>query len=306
MRRWCNTVVASAAVLAASAGFSRGACAAAPASAAEPPLPSQRAGHVGIDAALTASPHGPTVSTLGAALRLSAEYRFASGLGLSLAGGTSSVSLDVEGQRSRSGTFPGNVLLGVRLERAPFPGLQLGASLRAGAPLALYPGGIDDNRLAELAYAMAAAAQGFVEPFLWQPNVVPVVLGAQATLRTVDWLTMRAQLAPAHLISVNQRPSRWAIATQLDAAAAFRPFLAHVGLNHFASTLPLENRDRAQLALRAGAGALLDEQRVLLDVSMGLDDPYGAFQSAPHPWWGVSIVVESSFGTAIPASRSRP
>jgi hypothetical protein len=260
------------------------------------PPPAQAQAQLGIAAAMTTSPSGPTVRSLGAALQLAGEYRFGSGLGLSIAGGASSVALDIEGQAPRSGTFPGNLLLGLSLERWLHPGLEGQASVRAGAPLALYPGGIDDNRLAELAYGMAASAHGFREPFLWQPNVVPVIVGARARLHALGWLTLGAQLEPAWLLSVNQRPSRWAHAAQLEAAASFQPFVAQLGLTHFASTLPLENRDRAQTALRGGAGALVHGQRVVLDVSIGLDGPYGALQSAPHPWWGIGVSADLSWG----------
>lgn len=265
----------------------------------------QRAARVKLATAMTTSPSGPTVRSLGAASRLAGEYRFASGLGVSLEGGASAVSLDLEGQGSRSGTFPGNLLLGLSFERWLQPRLQVAASFRAGAPLALYPGGIDDNRLAELAYAMAASAGGFREPYLWQANVVPLVAAARASFHPLDWLTLSGQLAPAHLLSVNQRPSRWASATQLDAAASFQPFVAHLGLSHFANTLPLENRDRDQAALRFGAGALVYGQRLMLDAAIGLDGPYGALQSAPHPWWGIGISADMSFGAELPPDETR-
>jgi hypothetical protein len=274
--------------------------------ALEPVLPQRGGAHLGIEAAMTTSPNGPTVDTLGGALRLAGDYRFPSGLGVSLEGGVSTVSLEIEGQSPRQGTFFGNALLGVSFERWLRPGLNAGASLRVGAPLALYPGGIDDNRLAELAYMMAASAQGFRDPFLWQANVVPLVLSARASHSASEWLTLSGQLAPAYLISVNQRPSRLAVASQVDAAAVFQPLVAHVGLTHFISTLPLENRERDQLAVRFGAGALLHGQRYLLDLSIGLDNPYGAFQSDPHPWWGIGIVAEVSFGAGTPALAEAP
>jgi hypothetical protein len=271
--------------------------------ALEPGLPQRRVAHLGVEAALTTSPNGPTVDSLGGAMRVAGDYRFASGLGVSVEGGVSTVSLEIEGQSPRAGTFFGNALLGVSFERSLRPGLDAAASLRVGAPLALYPGGIDDNRLAELAYGMAASAQGFREPFIWQANVAPLVLGVRAGLRANEWLMLSGQIAPAYLISVNQRPSRLAVASQVDAAAVFQPLVAHVGLSHFVSTLPLENRERDQLAVRLGAGVLLHGQRYMLDLSIGLDDPYGAFQSDPHPWWGIGIVADVEFGADTPTSK---
>lgn len=259
-------------------------------------LPPARAAHAGVDAMLTTSPSGPTVSSLGGALRLAGDYRFPNGLGVSLEGGIASVSLDVERQRTRSGTFPGNLLLGLFFERRLRPQLELGANFRVGAPFALYPGGIDDNRLADLAYSMAASAQGFREPLIWQMNVVPVTLGAQATLQALDWLTLTGQLAPSYLISVNQRPSRVTVTSHVDAAATLQSLVVHVGVTHFVSALALENRHLDQLALRCGAGAVVSGQRWMLDLSIGLDAPYGAFESAPHPWWGVGIVTDLQFG----------
>jgi hypothetical protein len=264
----------------------------------EPAKPTRRAVQVGVDAALTTSPNGPTVSSLGGALSLLAGYRFASGIDVSLAGGVTAVSLDIEGQPTRRGTFPGNVLLGVAFERVLRSAFEVGASFRAGAPVALFPGGIDDNRLAELAYNMAASAQGFRGPFIWQTNVVPLVLGAHASLRPIEWLTLTARVNPAYLLSVNQRPSRLAVASQVDATAALHHLTGHVGLTHFASTLPLENRHLDQLALHFGAGAVMDGQRWMLDFSIGLDAPYGVLEEAPHPWWGIAIVGDAYFGSS--------
>jgi hypothetical protein len=259
-------------------------------------LEARRAIELSVDSAITTSPNGPSVSTLGGALSVGGAYRLENGLAVSIAGGITALSLAVEGQSTRAGTLPGNVLLGVSLE--PWRARQIDAalSLELGAPLALYPGGIDDNRLAELAYTMAASAQGFREPFLWQTNVVPIILGVHATARAFDWLTLSGQLAPAYLVSVNQRPSRAAIMSRLDASATLRSLVARVGLTHFASALALENRHLDQLAAHLGAGAILDGQRWMLDVSLGIDAPYGAFEDAPHPWWGIGLVGDVQFG----------
>jgi hypothetical protein len=263
---------------------------------AEPPEAARRAVHLGLDVAVTTSPHGPTVDSFGIAPSLEGGYRFTNGLGLTLDGGLVSAALTVEDEPSRHGWFPGNALFGASFERRLFRSVEGRASLRAGAPLALYHGGIDENRQAELAYTMATSAQGFRDPYLWQMNVVPLLLGGSVTLRPVDWLLLTAKLEPGYLVSVNQRPSRVAIAAHLDATASYRAFTTHAGLYYFASTLPLENRDRAQLALRFGAGVIVDAQHLGVDVSLGLDDPYGAFQDEPHPWWGVSLVGALNVG----------
>lgn len=248
-----------------------------------------------IDTALSTSPSGPTVDTFAGVAQLGADYRFESGLGASLEGGLTALSLEVDAERARRGVFPGNLLLGVSLSRT-LGAHAFRARLQLGAPLALYPGGIDDNRLAELAYVVGAVALGFREPFLWQPNVVPLVMGADTTLRLLDGLTLRARLSPAYLVSVNQRPSRAALSAFVDAEAALgSSAFAHVGLAYFVSTLPLENRQRDQLALRFGAGAVALGQRWLFDVSLGLDAPYGAFEDAPHAWWGAGVSTELSF-----------
>jgi len=263
--------------------------------------PSARhAAHVGLDAAFTTSPHGPTVDTFGTALRLAGDYHFENGVALTLDGGFVSESLAVEDDSPRHGVFPGNLLLGAAFERKLRAELDGALSLRVGAPLALYSGGIDDNRLAELAYTVASSAQGFREPFVWQMNVVPLVLGVAAAWHMPRWALLTAELSPSYLISVNQRPSRAALSAHLDWALQHGALIGHVGLNYFASTLPLENRDRDQLALRFGAAILVAKQRVGVDVSFGLDTPYGANQTDPHPWWGMALVVDSYFGPRRP------
>lgn len=143
---------------------------------------------------------------------------------------------------------------------------------------------------------MASSAQGYREPFVWQMNVVPVVLGLGAVWNVSRWALFTIELSPSYLISVNQRPSRAAIGAHADWAFQQGWFVGHLGLNYFASTLPLENRDRDQLAVRFGAGMLLGEQRLGIDTSFGLDDPYGAFQNDPHPWWGIALVADTYFG----------
>ena len=291
-----HTRVFLASLAAFSASSAAPALAEADAGRGEPEAPARRAGQVSLDSAITTSPNGPTVSAVGGALSARGGYRFESGLGVSLAGGLAALSLEVEGRSTRAGTFPSNLLLGVSFEPWHDRYLDAAVSFEVGAPLALYPGGIDDNRLADLAYTMAASAQGFRDPLLWQTNVVPIVLGAHASMHPLDWLTLTGQLAPAYLVSVNQRPSRLAIATYVDVAATVHSLVAHVALEHFASTLPLENRHLDQLATRLGAGAVVNGQRWMIDVSLGIDAPYGAFEEAPHPWWGIGIVGDVQFG----------
>jgi hypothetical protein len=259
----------------------------------------KRTGHAALDVAFTTSPHGETVSSFGAAFQLEADYRFANGLSAFLRGEFVSTTLDVAGTDPRAGTFPGNAFVGVSFVRELDDRLAFGGSFRAGAPLALYPGGIDDNRLAELSYTMAASALGFGDPFVWQTNAVPIVLAVDASHRPLDWLTLSVELEPAYLVSVNQRPSRAAFAAHFDAAAAVGAVLGHVGFNYFVSQLALENRHHDQLALRFGAGATLHGQRVLLDAVIGLDAPYGASQTAPHPWWGIILAFDATFGPKL-------
>ncbi|HKO48474.1 MAG TPA: hypothetical protein VJV79_12165 [Polyangiaceae bacterium] len=236
------------------------------------------------------------MSSFGAALQLDADYRFANGIGALLRGGFVSTTLNVDGTAPRGGTFPGNAFAGITYARELGAGFDGRLSLRVGAPLALFPGGIDQNRLAELAYTMAASAQGYRDPFVWQTNALPVVVSAKTALLALDWLTLSFELEPAYVISVNQRPSRLACAAHFDATAVAGVIVGHAGFNYFLSSLALENHEFDQLALRFGAGTTLHGQRVLLDAAIGLDDPYGAFQSQPHPWWGIILALTANFG----------
>jgi hypothetical protein len=219
-------------------------------------------------------------------------------LGLALDAGVAGVSLDVEGRDSRGGAHAGNLLLGGSFTWTAAPALELRVCVRAGAPLATYPGGIEENRLAELDYLIALNAQGLREPFVWLTNVVPVVLDARAAWRAHPRLTLVGLLAPAALLSVNQRPSRVALSARADGFLSAGPIFGRLGVAYFLSSLALENAEHDQLSLGAGVGVEAAAQRLSLDLALGLDAPYGVGVPHPAPSWGIALVADLRFGRA--------
>ncbi|MEZ4407758.1 MAG: hypothetical protein R3A52_14990 [Polyangiales bacterium] len=248
-----------------------------------------------VDVAVTAGPSGEGVSSFAAATRLSGGYRFSGGFGLTAALGFVGNAVSAEGQADRGGVRFGNALLGVDRALWLAPAFNLRAGLRVGAPLAVFPGGIAENRLAELSFTQAAVALGYRDPFVWEPNAVPIVLDLEGAWRASRHLTVEARVAPALLVSVNQRPTRLALAAGADAVLTVGPFVGHAGLSYFLRTLALENEHLDQLSAGLGAGVSIGAQRILLDATVALDAPYGIAVSGPRPSWGVALVADLRF-----------
>lgn len=245
--------------------------------------------------AFSPTPSAPDVSTVGLSGLLSGRYRRPSGLEFGLDLGLSGVSLAVAGRETIGRLALANVLLGVGYRRALAPAWRGAVGLRVGAPLATFPGGIVENRATELAHLVAAAARGFRDPFPFTMNVIPVVLDLSAEHELSRWLRVSGELAAAALVSVNIRPSRFALRAALEAEASFEPFSIRSRLNYLVNTQALENHDLDQLSAGVGLGLALGCHTLRIDFNFGLDEPYGLTRNSPAPTWGMVLGVELDF-----------
>ncbi len=250
-----------------------------------------------LETALSLAPSDAEFDTWSLSLVLDARHTFRSGLDLGVAAGVSGMGLAVEGQPSRGGDDFGNVILAGGYSHALHPSLRLRAGLRAGAPLATFPGGIAENRRVEHAYRVANGAHGYRDPLVWEMNAVPLGLELSAAWVASPRALVEARVTPFYAVSVNARPSRISLAAVLSSRwMPVTPLHLEAGLSYFASQAPLMNEEQDQLAAQVGAGVKLGRQLVLARFALGLDAPYGITVDDPQATWGLMLAVEVVFG----------
>lgn len=236
---------------------------------------------------------------------LGGAHTFASGARVRLDLGFSWMALDAAGQADASGFDMANVLLGGGYVFTPAPPVTLRADLRVGAPLATFPGGIAENRRVEHAHLVSLNAQGLSNPWLWTPNVIPLVLDAEAEVALGPATRLVASLSPAALVSVNVRPSRVALLTRATLAQDLGPVTIGAGLRWYLSGLALENDELDQIAAEGRVGVRIGAHRVDAGVTVNLDRPWGVVDEAPRPDWALQLGLALAFGaeTASVAQR---
>lgn len=245
-------------------------------------------GEVGI--ALTLAPTSAEVSATGISPTLRGRYRLGASWFAEWQLGVSFVALQRTGYGSEQTIDFGNPMLGIgykdlfRRER-----LSADLTLRAGIPLATFPGNIPDNRLTEFNYNNANSAWGWRDPYLWLMNVVPIAVEGELHADIAENFRGRLLLAPAFLLSVNSRPSGIAAHEILDVALRLKPVTLRMGWTAFLSPTSLENNDHFQHAVFAGVDFTFLGLGMMADFNLNLDQPNGVAASTPKPFWGTTL-----------------
>lgn len=169
--------------------------------------------------------------------------------------------------------------------------LHYRVGIRAGIPLATFPGSIPSNRLAEFNYNNANSAYGWRDPYPWLMNVVPVVLDGQVTFGPRSPIGLDVQISPCYLFSVNARSSYAAISSRAEARLNVGSIEIHAGTSWFISGRSIENNDHDQHAVWIGSTVDLSVGRLRLDVNMNVDPPNGIQVKGPKPIGGVVVGV---------------
>jgi len=234
---------------------------------------------------------------LGSSLVLSGAYRFSNRLRIGGTWGGVWGSIETASFAKRHAIGPANLLL-----HADFPlqkgalSLQIGG--RLGLPLALFwKGTIPDNRALEFSYLGAANSRGWRSPYLWEMNALAIIPTLRASFAFLEQTGVEFDLAPALLLSMNSRPSRFALQMSVAWFWRWSAFTGRLGWNAFVRSLPLENNDVAQHTLWLGvAWSLQPAIQMTLDGHLLLGAPYGVdVQSSPKPSWGITLGLKHSF-----------
>ncbi len=252
-----------------------------------------------LEAALALEPSDAELDTWSLSLVVDARHTFRSGFDLGVVAGVSGMGIEVDGQPARSGVDVGNPVLAAGFSLALQPTLRLRAGLRAGAPLATFPGGIAENRRVEHAYRVANGAHGLRDPLVWEMNAVPIGLELSAWWAASSRASLEARVTTFYAVSVNARPSRLSVAAALLSRwTPLGPLHLEAGLCYFASQEPLMNAELDQLAAQVGAGVRLGHQLVLARFALSLDAPYGIAVDDPQATWGLMLATELAFGAS--------
>ena len=245
---------------------------------------------VGLFAAFSLVPHSEGVAARAFSPALDAAYSLGSNLDVAAQWGVAFLSLDRNGFDRERRVDAGNPLIAIRYRLSPRPNwMEYSLGLQAGAPLAVFPGNIPANRLAEFNYNCANSAHGWRNPFVWMMNVVPTMIDLRARGRIFDDLSWNLTLDPSYLISVNTRPSRFALSglLELDFAVAGTHLLG--GGSWFYSSLALENNDHDQRSVWLGAGVRALSGQFHIEINLNLDGPNGFASHSPKPTWAMVL-----------------
>ena len=171
--------------------------------------------------------------------------------------------------------------------------LRLGGRLIV--PLALYwEGTIPRNRAADFGYSGAASARGWRDPLSWRQNVAGLAADAAIAVALAPTWDAELAVAPTALVSLNDAPSSLTLAAALELRWRLDPVALVAGWSLFASSVPLENGDRDQHALRVATEvSVAPEHRLRLEVDLNLDGPHGVAAGEAKTTWGVVLGTRS-------------
>jgi hypothetical protein len=240
--------------------------------------------------AISLAPVSDEVSAASVSPILGARYTFTNGFHFEAQAGLTALRLNRIGYGSTNNVRVGNPILAGGYRWESIDGQKkYEVNLRTGIPLATFPGKIPDNRLVEFNYNNANCAYGWKDPYLWLMNVLPIVINAQVAGAVTNNFTYDVCLSPAYLVSVNSRPSRFAISATAELDYTISDIHLRAGAASFFSGLSLENNDCDQHSLWIGSNIHFLDMETRIDVHLNVDQPNGILSTGPKPTWGVAI-----------------
>lgn len=280
---------ARALALAAAAG---GALAAAPSwaqGAGDVPMRPADRGYVAIYGVVSASPQGRAQATAHVAEQVAAGVRLNGWLSATVDVTSAFTTFQVEGEARRSSFRFGNPFVTVQAALVEEGERSIHAGLGAAPPLATFPGTIPANTEVEYNYAVATAARGFADPWMWAPNVVPIALLLRTRAELAARVVLGAALEPAVLVSVNSNPSRVAIVAAAHGGLRFGPLTPGLRVQMFAQSAPLAGRNFSQWSAALFADAEFGAVFVRAQGMVNLDAPFGLAGQRGATVWGASL-----------------
>ncbi|WP_437592792.1 hypothetical protein [Sorangium sp. So ce1000] len=245
-------------------------------------------GSVALYGIFTASPQGRELATLHLASQVAAGVRLNSWLRATTDVTSAWTTFRIEGEARRSSFRFGNPFVTVQAALLEERNRSIHAGLGAAPPVTTFPGTIPENTEVEYNYAVAAAARGFADYWMWAPNAIPIALLLRSRAE-LSALIIGAELDPAVLVSVNSNPPRLAIVTAADAGLRMGPLTSGLRAQVFAQSAPLAGRDFAQWAAILYANVEFKSVFIRSQVAVNLDAPFGLTGQRGATVWGASL-----------------
>jgi len=280
-----------ASLLAAAALF--GASPARGAGIADVPLRAEDRAGATFSTAATASPQTRAVETLALIPGIAAAYRVGERWTLSVDVALSMTSYRFANQPRGGVTRISNPMLGVQVTALETERLRLRLGGAAGAPLVTVPGGITANAAAEHADRAATAATGQRLYWLWARNAVPLVAFARLDY-SIEELTVRVDLEPGALVSVNRDASSVALLGAFEAAMRIGSVSPGVRLTSLFTSRPRDTNDFSQSTVAAFLRWSGDHAFGGAEAVTGIDEPQGLTRR-DQTSWGVSLNAGARF-----------
>ncbi|WP_437562038.1 hypothetical protein [Sorangium sp. So ce542] len=274
------------------AAVAAGALGAAPARAqgvGDMPMRPEDRGYVALYGVFSASPQDGEQTTAHVAPQVAAGARLNAWLSATVDVTAAWTTFQVEGEARRSSFRFGNPFVTLQAALVEERGRSIHAGLGAAPPLTTFPGTIPANTEAEYNYAVASAARGFADPWVWAPNAIPIALVLRSRAELLARVALGAELDPAVLVSVNSGPSRLAIVAAAHAGVRLGPVTPGLRVQMLAQSAPLAGRDFSQWSGALYAHAELGAVFVRAQGVVNVGAPFGLAGQRGATVWGASL-----------------
>ncbi|WP_437680791.1 hypothetical protein [Sorangium sp. So ce131] len=253
------------------------------------PMRAADRGYVALYGVFSASPQDREIATVHVAPQIAAGVRLNGWLTATADVTSAWTTFQVEGEARRSSFRFGNPFVAVQAALLDEEKRGIHAGLGLAPPLTTFPGTIPVNTEVEYNYAVATAARGFGDPWLWAPNAIPIALLLRARAELEAPVVLGASLEPAALISVSSNPSRLALSAAAHAGVRLGWLTPGLRVQVLAQSAPLAGRDFAQWAAVLYANAELEAVFVRSQLAVNLDAPFGLAGQRGATVWGVAV-----------------
>ncbi|XXX80640.1 hypothetical protein WMF30_17945 [Sorangium sp. So ce134] len=284
---------ARALALAVAAAFALAAAPAQAQGAGDMPMRPADRGYVALYGVFSASPQDSEQATTHVAPQVAAGVRLNGWLSATVdvtsAWTTFEVEGEVEGEARRSSFRFGNPFVTLQAALVEGRGRSIHAGIGAAPPLTTFPGTIPANTEVEYNYAVAAAARGFADPWMWAPNAIPIALLLRSRAELAARVVLGAELDPAVLVSVNSTPSRLALVAAGHAGLRLGQLTPGLRVQMLAQSAPLAGRNFSQWSAAVYAHAELGAVFVRAQGVVNLDAPFGLAGQRGATVWGASL-----------------
>ena len=253
-----------------------------------PSRPGSR-GYVALYGIFTTSPQGRELATIHVAPHVAAGVRLNSWLRATTDVTSAWTTFRIEGEARRSSFRFGNPFVTVQAALIEERNRSIYAGVGVAPPVTTFPGTIPENTEAEYNYAVATAARGFADYWMWAPNAIPIALLLRSRAELSMPVIVGAELDPAVLVSVNSNPSRLAVVAAAHAGLRIGPLTPGLRVQMFAQSAPLARRDFSQWAAILYANLEFQSVFVRSQVVVNLDAPSGLTGQRGATRWGTSL-----------------